>query len=347
MRLPPLLFAPTLWLVFYFHFIFDFTVTSQPTLPPAQLPAPAQLPPHLRVLYPFASRYLQVPGGRLHYLDEAPQGGEAEADGESATAVPVLMLHGNPTWSFFYREVVRELVGAGHRCIAPDHIGCGLSDKPQSGFGYTLEEHIANVVALVEHLGLREFDLIVHDWGGAIGMGVATRMPERVRRMVIMNTAAFRSQDIPARIALCRVPLLGELIVRGFNGFAWPATFMAVSRKPLPREVKEGFLFPYDNWRERIATHRFVKAIPLKPGHENYATLTAVEEGLPLLNKKPKLLLWGGKDFCFNDRFLKRWQEIYPDAHTHYIADAGHYLLEDASGECLEQIRAFLAPTDD
>lgn len=326
-------------------------MTLQPTLLPASKPAPTQLPPQVRLLYPFASHYLQVAGGRLHYLDEAPEAVaqkqpemQPEVQPEVA-APPVLMLHGNPTWSFFYREVVKELVAAGRRCIVPDHIGCGLSDKPQSGFGYTLEENIANVVALVEHLGLREFDLIVHDWGGAIGMGVATRMPERVRRVVIMNTAAFRSQDIPARIALCRVPLLGELIVRGFNGFAWPATFMAVHRGPLPREVKEGFLFPYDNWRERIATHRFVKAIPLRQTDENYDTLKAVEEALPLLNNKPKLLLWGGKDFCFNDRFLKRWQEIYPDAHTHYIADAGHYLLEDAREECLQQIRTFLAPS--
>lgn len=298
---------------------------------------PDPLPPAVRELYPFASHYLSVPGGRLHYVDESPR------DLTRLTEPPVLMLHGNPTWSFFYRDVIREMVLLGRRCIVPDHIGCGLSDKPQTGFGYTLEENIANVIALVEHLGLSEFDLIVHDWGGAIGMGVATRLSQRIRRIVIMNTAAFRSLDIPKRIALCRTPLLGKLLVRGCNGFAWPATFMAVSRKRLGAAQKQGFLFPYNSWKNRIATHRFVQAIPLKAGDANYDTLAAIEENLHLLNAKQKLLLWGGRDFCFNDSFYKRWRQIYPDARQHYIADAGHYLLEDAPKETLGAIREFLA----
>lgn len=310
------------------------SAVSQSAAPAAAAPDP--LPPAVRELYPFDSHYLSVQGGRLHYVDESPR------DLSTLTEPPVLMLHGNPTWSFFYRDVIRTMVLAGRRCIAPDHIGCGLSDKPQTGFGYTLEENIANVIALVEHLKLETFDLIVHDWGGAIGMGVATRMPERVRRIVIMNTAAFRSPDIPSRIALCRTPLLGEFIVRGFNGFAWPATFMAVSRKRLGRAQKEGFLFPYGNWRDRIATHRFVRAIPLKPGDANYDTLATIEDNLCLLNNKPKLLLWGGRDFCFNDNFYKRWRQIYPDARQNYIADAGHYLLEDAPKETLGAISEFL-----
>lgn len=311
------------------------------------------LPADVRDLYPFASHGLEVAGGRLHYVDEQPKDGLGSAASAAQSAVaatsasaaalpPVLLLHGNPTWSFFYRDVIRRLVGQGRRCIAPDHIGCGLSDKPQQGFGYTLEENIANVIALIEHLKLETFDLVVHDWGGAIGMGVATRMPERVRRIVIMNTAAFRSRHIPLRIALCRVPLLGALLVRGFNGFAWPATFMAVSRKPLGAAQKQGFLFPYGNWHDRIATHRFVKAIPLRPGDENYDTLTAIEENLHLLNKKPKLLLWGGRDFCFNDHFYQRWLEIFPDVRQRYITDAGHYLLEDAPQETLGEITGFL-----
>lgn len=303
----------------------------------------AQLPPDVRALYPFDSHWLDVAGGCLHYVDERPRDlAESELAAESALP-PVLLLHGNPTWSFFYRDAILKLVEQGRRCISPDHIGCGLSDKPQKGFGYTLEENIANVIALIEHLGLKRFDLVVHDWGGAIGMGVATRLPERVRRVVILNTAAYRSKDIPLRIALCRVPLLGELIVRGFNGFAWPATFMAVSRKPLGETQKRGFLFPYGNWHDRIATHRFVKAIPLRPGDANYDTLAAIEDTLHLLNAKPKLLLWGGRDFCFNDRFYQRWLEIFPDVRQRYISDAGHYLLEDAPRETLGEITAFLA----
>jgi len=285
------------------------------------------LPAPVRHLYPFTLRQLPLAAGNLSYVDE----GEGEA---------VLMLHGNPTWSFFYRNLIQGL-SRRYRCIAPDHLGMGLSSKPQTGFGYRLAEHIENLVRLVEALQLKKYHLIVHDWGGPIGMGLASRFPRQVGKIVVMNTAAFRSRRIPLRIALCRTPLLGACFVRGLNGFAGPATWMATA-KGLSREVKAGYLYPYRDWRSRIATHRFAMDIPMKPGHPSYVTLVEIEQGLHRFQDKPILLLWGMRDFCFNESFLRTWQARFPGAACHELPQAGHYLLEDAPVQTLEAIKRFL-----
>jgi len=221
-------------------------------------------------------------------------------------------------------------------------MGCGLSDKPQS-YSYVLETHIQNLIKLVRFLGLKDITLVVHDWGGAIGMGLATRHPELIKRVVILNTAAFLSPDIPRRIALCRAGRLGEALVRGLNGFAWPATFMAVERR-LPRIVKQAYLAPYDSWANRIAVARFVQDIPLETTHPSYATLATIEANLPRVTA-PKLILWGGQDFCFHEGFYRRWREIYPAAEAHYFASVGHYVLEDAPRKTIEAMVAFLGRT--
>ncbi len=234
--------------------------------------------------------------------------------------------------------------GAGERrCIVPDHVGAGLSDKPQD-WAYTLESHVKNIERLVEHLDLRGVTLVVHDWGGAIGMGWATRHPDRVRRLVVLNTAAFRSREIPPSIDLCRVPVLGPLLVRGLNGFARAATIRAVV-KPLPRAVKRAYVRPYDSWKNRIMTLRFVQDIPMHEGVPSWPTIVAIEERLPTLRDKPMLICWGAADFCFTDHFLEEWKRRFPAAEVHRWEDAGHYVLEDAGDRVLERLRAFLART--
>lgn len=289
------------------------------------------IPNWLRAIYPFEPKQFTTPrGAQLSYLDEGPRGDEA-----------VLMLHGNPTWSFFYRDVVKTLAPA-IRCIVPDHIGMGLSEKPE-GYDYTLETRIADIEALVSSLGLKKVHLIVHDWGGAIGCGVATRHPEMIGRMAMLNTAAFFSTHIPRRIALCRAGLLGKILVRGLNGFAGPASWMSTVR-PLATDVKRGFLFPYDSWSNRVAVHRFVQDIPMCANHPTRSVLEGIEAKLPLLADREKMILWGGKDFCFNDHFLARWREIFPQASVHRYADAGHYVLEDAGDDALQRLRSFLLP---
>jgi haloalkane dehalogenase len=281
--------------------------------------------------YPFIPKSFTIDGYKMSYLDEG-------------SGPVVVMVHGNPSWSYLYRNLVTELKST-HRCIVPDHIGCGLSDKPQ-GYPYQLQNHIDNLTVLLEHLQIEQCVLIVHDWGGAIGMGWAGTHPDQVQGLVVLNTAAFLSPHLAFRIAICRWPGIGTLIVRGCNGFAWPATFMAVHKKMLP-EVAAGFLYPYDSWKNRIAVHRFVQDIPMQKEHPSYQTLARVEASLKQLQDKPMLICWGGRDFCFNDHFYKEWQNRFPGASSHYFPDAGHYVLEDALEEITGLLTPFLLTCDD
>ncbi|WP_241558794.1 alpha/beta fold hydrolase [Halobacteriovorax sp. HLS] len=285
-----------------------------------------KIPSSLKYEYPFSPKQIELGSGhKLNYVDE----------GQGPV---VVMVHGNPTWSFYYRNVIKKL-RTDFRVIVPDHIGCGLSDKPQD-YDYTLDNHIKNLSELLDHLQIKDFSLIVHDWGGAIGMGLATRNPSRVNKAVILNTAAFTDTFIPKTINLCKNSLFGEWMVRKFNAFAWPATFMAVE-KPLAKEIKEGYLLPYNNYANRIATARFVKDIPMKENHPTWQVLKDIEDNLDKVNC-PKLLLWGEKDFCFNMHFYKRWKEIYPTAKSKTYPKAGHYILEDAKNDVNAEISSFL-----
>ena len=277
--------------------------------------------------YPFTPRFIQINGHNLAYLDE----------GEGPV---VVMLHGNPSWSYLYRDLVTAL-RQGYRCIVPDHMGCGNSDKPQH-YRYRLDQHIANLEYLLDTLGIDRCHLIVHDWGGAIGMGWAVRRPGQVERIVVFNTAAFRSSRIPWRIAVCRWPVLGPLLVRGMNGFARAAVHMAVT-KPMRPEIAAGFLAPYGDWASRIALYRFVADIPMQPSHPSYATLAGIESSLAHLQHCPMLICWGGRDFCFNEQFFREWCRRFPKAETHYFAEAGHYLLEDTLEAMLPYLVRFLA----
>jgi len=282
-----------------------------------------------QALYPFPSRYHALESGvRMHYVDE---GGGDEA---------VLMLHGNPTWGFLYRDLVK-MIGRRMRCVVPDHVGMGLSDKPQD-YRYTLEQRIADIGSLVSALGLKKVHLIVHDWGGAIGFGWARRNPAMVGRIVITNTAAFPDTRIPLRISACRIPILGPLIVRGLNGFAGPAVSMAVTRR-MPDAVRAGYLAPYGSWRERVAVNAFVRDIPLGPAHPSYRELMAIHTSLAQFRDSRILIGWGAKDFCFTTHFLDRWTEIFPEAEVALEKNAGHYLLEDAGPRLIRRISDFAA----
>ncbi|MCA9548709.1 MAG: alpha/beta fold hydrolase [Myxococcales bacterium] len=280
--------------------------------------------------YPWASQFLDVGAGRLAYLDEGPKG-----------APVLLMLHGNPTWSFYYRHLVKAFSGE-YRVVVPDHLGCGRSDKPQ-GFSYRLEDHIHNVERLVAHLGLEAINLVVHDWGGAIGMGFTVAHPEKVARIVVLNTAAFPSDRIPFTINLVRIPGFGALSVRGLNAFAKVALLRCVHHKErLTEDVKAGYLAPYDSWANRVATLRFVEDIPMSASHPSHAALARIADGLAGLKKKPMLIAWGAHDFVFNRHFYAEWVQRFPDAEAHYIEDASHYVLEDAHERITQWMRPFL-----
>lgn len=284
-----------------------------------------------RALYPFASHYLTIGGRQYHYLDEG-------------TGPAVLMVHGNPTWSFYWRNLILALRGR-FRLIVPDHIGCGLSEKPPlESYGYRLADRIADLRTLIEHLDLNEVTLVAHDWGGAIGMGAAVEQPERFRRFALMNTAAFRSDAMPPLIRLCRAESLTKVVIQGFNGFARAATRLAVRHhERMTPEVRAGLLAPYDCWRHRLATHRFVLDVPMSPKHPSYDTLVAIEQGLSQFRHHPVSLIWGMKDWCFTPAFLDRFIEFFPDAEVHRLEDAGHYVVEDAHERIVPLLDAFLS----
>jgi len=297
---------------------------------PAALLSRSQARDGFRDEYSFDSRWIQTNDGIQHYVDEG-------------SGPPLLMVHGNPTWSFAWRHLIRELSGR-YRVIAIDHLGCGFSEKPASG-NYTLDRHIDRLQQLVETLHLSDISLFAHDWGGAIGMGCAGRSPERFGRFVLMNTAAFRSTRIPLRIAVCRIPFLGALGMQGMNLFSAAAVHMAVTR-PLSAAAKAGLLAPYDSWTNRTAIREFVLDIPLKPGHRSYQTLAEVENSLDQQRDKPMQLIWGMKDWCFSPEFLREFQQRFPTASVHEIADAGHYVFEDAADEVVNVSRQFLVGCD-
>lgn len=283
-----------------------------------------------RSLYPFASHELMLDGLRYHYLDEG--------------AGPTLLLsHGNPTWSFFWREIVTAL-REEFRLIVPDHIGCGLSDKPSPAeYSYRLARRVADLNRLVEHLGLREITLVAHDWGGAIGMGAAVKDPSRFARFVLMNTGAFRAPSCPWKIHLCHIPALGQLAVQGLNMFVKAALTETVAKpERMTPAIKAGFSAPYDSWANRAAVYRFVQDIPLKPSHPSYQTLVEIENGLAQFRDRPVCLIWGMQDWCFTPWFLEKFREFLPQAEVHKIADAGHYVVQDSPEEVVEIMRKFL-----
>lgn len=279
-------------------------------------------------------RDLDLGGLRYHYLDE----GQGE---------PVVMLHGNPTWSFYYRRLVEALNGSA-RTIVPDHIGCGLSDKPDdSKYEYTLDRRARDLEVLLDHLGVdRGITLVLHDWGGMIGMAYAARHPTRIARLIILNTAAFHlpaSKPFPWPLWVCRDTPLGAWLVRGRNAFCRGAARVGCRRRPMPRAIRDAYLAPYDSWDHRIAVHRFVQDIPLKPGDRSFDAVTRAQSGLGSFADVPILIAWGMKDFVFDRHFLAEWARRFPRAEVHRFPEAGHYVLEDEGDRIIPLVRAFLA----
>ena len=283
--------------------------------------------------YPFKSHFLDLDGLAYHYLDEG--------DGD-----PVVMVHGNPSWSFYYRKLTRQL-SKHYRVIVPDHIGCGLSMKPaDSLYQYRLQRRVDDLERLIEHLQLpQKITLVVHDWGGMIGMAWAMRHPERLARLVLMNTAAFHlpvEKKLPLALKICRDTQFGAFLVQGFNLFARAAARIGCQRTPMPAELRQLYCSPYDNWQHRLSTLRFVQDIPLEPDDPSYALVSEVEEGLKQFAHVPVCIVWGEKDFVFDHHFLQQWEQHFSQARIHRFADCGHYILEDAPEEVIPIIRDFL-----
>jgi cis-3-alkyl-4-acyloxetan-2-one decarboxylase len=299
------------------------------------MPAPANEQPDAdwRAIYPFASYWQEIAGERLHYLDEGP------VDPSESKGV-LLFVHGNPTWSFHWRRLISAL-RSEYRCVAIDHLGCGLSHKPKSYL--QLSDHIANLVALIESLNLRHVTLVAQDWGGAIGLGAALQSPERFERIVLFNTGAFPPPYIPLRIRVCRLPIVGQIAVQGFNAFSLAALRMTLARtRRLKPAVAAGYLAPYDSWSNRRGVYGFVKDIPTDSSRPTWQTLAEIEHGLPTLADRQSTLIWGMRDWCFRPDCLERLHRAWPNAQVHRLADVGHWVVEDAPGEALSFVKKFL-----
>ncbi|MEO5825053.1 MAG: alpha/beta fold hydrolase [Gemmatimonadales bacterium] len=282
--------------------------------------------------YPFERHYLKLQcGHRMHYLDEG-------------SGPILLMLHGNPTWSFYYRNLVLGLRDQ-YRCIVPDHVGCGLSDKPER-WSYGIRDHTDNITDLLTTLDLRDATLVVHDWGGAIGYLAATRTPDRFRRFITFNTAVSLL-PLPRILTMLRSRILGSLIIRGLNGMVRAGLLSsALHGHRFHRDVRAGYLAPYDSWAHRIALLRFVQEIPLEANHPNRTLLDDLVSRLEQFTLLPHLIVWGLKDPIFHRDYLAAWRRQFPGADVHALADASHWVVEEAHERILPLVQEFLTRTD-
>ncbi len=288
--------------------------------------------------YPFQpQRFEARPGIAMSYLDEGPRDGEI-----------VVMLHGNPSWSYYWRHLVLGLRNR-YRCIVPDHIGMGLSDKPgDDRYRYTLRSRVEDLTALLEHLRIDgPVTLAVHDWGGMIGFGWALTHAAQVRRLVITNTAAFplpAAKKMPWQLSFGRDSVLGALAIRGFNAFSGIASYVGVERR-MPADVRRAYVAPYDSWANRIATLRFVQDIPLSEKDAAWPLVAEAGRRLHEFADRPAFIGWGLKDFVFDRHCLDEFAAALPNAQVRTFDDANHYVMEDKHEVLAPAIRAFLDAT--
>lgn len=267
-------------------------------------------------------REVAVEGVRLAIVDAGPRDARET----------LLFVHGNPAWSFLWRRFLASAARAGHRAVAPDLAGFGRSDKPLDARYHTLERHVADLRAVVGALDLRGLTLVLHDWGGPLGMGLAVQEPERVRRIVLCNTTAFaprKRRAFSAWHAFFASPLGQALAVRG--NLVARSAFRGGVREPLPREVRAAYLWPMRERGARVAAASLVRMVPDGPDHPTSATLRRIEEGYARLQDKPVLVLWADRDPVMPPRLAERWLRAFPDAEVRHLApDAGHFWQEDA-----------------
>jgi haloalkane dehalogenase len=263
--------------------------------------------------------------GRLHYVDEG--------SGE-----PVLMVHGNPAWSFLYRHFVKEL-SEDHRCIAPDHIGFGLSDKPQD-WSYRPADHARNLQALIEQLELRDITLVVQDWGGPIGLSYAVEQPDNVRNLVIMNTWMWPVDDdwyYRAFSGFMGGPL-GRFLIKRYNFFVNGVMKQATGDKSrLPKAIHQHYVRPMANPAERKGCWTMPKEIIASTDW-----LRGLWERRANIANKPTLILWGMKDIAFRKKELETWQELFTDCEVHRLPGVGHFVQEEYGPEVAPIVAEFL-----
>ena len=281
-----------------------------------------------RYQYPFEDRYAEVDGVRLHYVDEG-------------SGPPVLMVHGQPTWSYLYRKMIPPLVEAGYRCVAPDLMGFGLSDKPENESAYTLHRHVELFAGLVEHLGLEGVTTVGQDWGGPIGLRYAIDHKENVRSLVILNTLV-RATNMPMFFkVMFRSGGFSSFLVRRLDLFR-KMSFSGVGfKRPLDPKARAQYVMPHPNPASRAAVAAFPKMIPIKPDHPNYEYINEIDDTLKSWDI-PVLVMFSDKDMAFSVEEGRRIAGAVPNGRFQVVENAGHYLQEDAGEEIAERMITFL-----
>ncbi len=267
----------------------------------------------------------------MHFVDEG--GGE-----------PLVLVHGDPSWAYLYRRFIPSLARRW-RCVAPDHMGMGKSDAPPEPYPYRLRHHIDNLEALLLRLDLHNVTLVLHDWGGPVGLGVAVRHPQRIKRLVLMNTWAFASwpgAPFPRLVELIR-STRGEKFVLEKNGYVEPALLGTTAHpENLTATVMAAYRAPFPTPESRRALLCWSRDIPTGPDDPSYADLQRIEQALPQFAAIPVLLIWGMQDPVLTEPVLRMWQRLYPHATTHELEDASHFLQEDAPERIVGWIEQFL-----
>jgi haloalkane dehalogenase len=279
----------------------------------------------------FAPHYHHVNGFEMHFVDE----GRGE---------PIVLIHGDPTWGYLYRTFI-PILSQHRRCIVPDHMGMGKSGAPRDPYPYRLRHHVANLEALLLHLDLHQMTLVLHDWGGPVGLGFATRHPDRIKRLVLMNTwacAPWPGGPLPRLLELIRSER-GEKFVLEKNGYLEPA-LVGTTHRPenLTKTVLDAYRAPFPTPESRLALLCWSRDIPVHETDPSYSEMKRIEEALVRFIGTPTLLVWGMRDPVLPESVLRTWQRTYPQATTAEIEDASHFLQEDAPERIVLCIEEFL-----
>ena len=289
--------------------------------------------------WPYEPRWLFTDGIRIHYVDEGPRDAE-----------PVVMLHGNPTWSYLYRHFISALAEGGFRAIAHDQMGFGRSDKAEREKEYSIQRHVEHFRALVDDLALNGVTLVLQDWGGPIGLAWAIDNPDRVKRLVLLNTwpggAHPDYPTAPAPFKLLRAPVTGELLVKGAHVFVRVFLFRGGTHpERLTENERAAYLAPHPSWASRTSVLAYPRLIPWETGSPTWPLGRRNEENLEKLAGKPVLVCWPDNDRAFREKTLALWMTRFPEAEVHEVKDAGHYVQEDAHERVVPLVVDFLRRT--
>jgi haloalkane dehalogenase len=278
--------------------------------------------------FPFRPKFREINGFQMHYVDEGP--------GE-----PVVCVHGEPTWGYLYRKFITPLARS-NRVVVPDHMGFGKSDVPQD-MPYVLAQHVDNLTKLLLELDLRDITLVFQDWGGPISFGFATAHPERVKRLVIMDTGVgVLPPGSKTWISDMEEKGITEEVLGNMGTFIPQMFASTLVHRTATETMIRAYTAPFHAIASCKGAIAFPRDIPVGDDHPSAATMRSIQKRLDLLKDKAKTIIWGMQDSIFPRAVLDWWKKVYPDAERHELSEAGHFLQEDEPEKIVAIIADFL-----